>query len=347
MEMGSNGFVMTCSRDTVEFCLKNLIFGGSKRTYSIYNRVQVGDIGFLINTSTDELYGIFEATSLASEPSQPWEPEGWGGRGATNYPVQIRVLQKFEVPTVTNQSRIWKEIGVETFQLGRVNIPRYSLLNFDTVESLLSDYFQMQVEGRIQEKPLSLSSVIQSTFSDLNLLQQRSNDTFYIYDYHKYWLDKENKVMNPNFDGMSSDILDVKQNEDNQVTRFSGVVQDLLNRDFTFVICVMPSHEIGTQPSGIRTIAKRVCTGNIIDGTDCLYRSCKMQSSHTSGSRRNYEEEFGSLGVQNENLIQGQPVLLLDDVTTTGVSFRAGKDHLLQAGGGVVICLALGMTVLE
>lgn len=349
--IGKSGFIMTCSSVTVDYCLQNLVFGGREGTYPTFSRVNVGDIGFLINVTSDDLYGIFEATSKASLPNAPWKPEAYGGRGAKEFPVQILVKQIYASPKISNQSHIWGEVNIPTYQFGKSIVPKNSILTPEIVDTVSRNYFHWQLmtnSRNTKEKvPLSLESVIRSTFVDLNALHKRSDDTFYVYDYHKKWMDKERRVLNPKFDAISGDLLKVKGNDYKQVERFAGILKNLLNPNNEVVICVMPSHQMGLQPSGIRTIATRICGGNLINGTNCVIRSRDTSASHTSGMRRTYADELGSLSVQNNDLIRGKPILLLDDVTTTGVSFRAGKELLTQAGASMVICLALGMTVLE
>ena len=60
---------------------------------------------------------------------------------------------------------------------------------------------------------------------------------------------------------------------------------------------------------------------------------------------RDLQEEIRSLTVRNENIIKDQQVLLMDDITTTGTSLKAGKYVLEQAGAKIVALLALGETI--
>ena len=111
----------------------------------------------------------------------------------------------------------------------------------------------------------------------------------------------------------------------------------------------MPSHEKGLTNSGIRTIANNLCKSNIINGTTFLLRSTTVSSNHGGGSenRRTDTEEFNSLTIQRIDIVKDSVILLLDDITTMGVSLQAGADKLKKAGAKNIISLALGKTVLE
>ena len=63
------------------------------------------------------------------------------------------------------------------------------------------------------------------------------------------------------------------------------------------------------------------------------------------GGERNLQKEIRSLTVRNENIIKGQQVLLMDDITTTGTSLKAGKIVLKRAGAKIVALLAIGKTI--
>lgn len=124
---------------------------------------------------------------------------------------------------------------------------------------------------------------------------------------------------------------------------FTNELRSILSDKDKYAICVMPSHEEGAAPSGIRTIARRLCRDPIIDATNVLIRTAKMQKKSMDGSR-DLSSEIESLGVTDNNIINDQQVLLLDDVTTSGTSLNAGRDVLEHAGVELVAMFALGQT---
>ncbi len=159
-------------------------------------------------------------------------------------------------------------------------------------------------------------------------------------------------------DEFSGKILDIKKDEEmldpkssshyyyiQALDYFKSRLNDILSHNEEFIICVMPSHNKGTLTSGIRTIAESLCCPPRINGTKFLCRNKKMPEKHLGGNR-NLEEEIDSLSVQNNShkIIKDKIILLLDDVTTTGITFDAGIYKLKSAGACEVIALALGKT---
>lgn len=157
-------------------------------------------------------------------------------------------------------------------------------------------------------------------------------------------------------DLFSNMILDVKKGGEDLDTEsgeyyyyeealkhFTNILLSILSAEEEYAICVIPGHLRGTAPSGIRTIAERLCLPPRIDGTKVLSRAYMMQKK-ASGGVRDSKEEIDSLIVRDESIIKGRQVLLLDDVTTTGTSLNAGKFRLKEAGAEIVAMLALGET---
>lgn len=150
-------------------------------------------------------------------------------------------------------------------------------------------------------------------------------------------------------DPLSKDILRLKDQyssiSDKQevIRKYTNVMRTLLHTDSTFVICVMPNSCRGSNSSGLRDIAKNLSLPPIIDGTGVLERIQELPAKHLGGPR-NYQKEIDSLRVSARNIIRNRIVLLLDDVTTTGTSLRAGRDTLLKAHAADVVCFALGKT---
>jgi len=69
-----------------------------------------------------------------------------------------------------------------------------------------------------------------------------------------------------------------------------------------------------------------------------------MDSNHLSTKKRSLEEERDSLTIDNEEIIRCKQVLLLDDITTRGTSFKAARQKLMDAGATLVAAIALGQT---
>ena len=160
-------------------------------------------------------------------------------------------------------------------------------------------------------------------------------------------------------DKFSSLILDIKKDEAKLDTKsieyyyhkeaikyFTNRLRSILSDIEEYVICVVPTHEVGTAASGIRTVAKQLCTDPIIDGTEVISRAFEIPKKAIGGSR-DLQVERESLTVRNKSIVEGRQVLLMDDVTATGTSLKAGKYQIERAGAKIVALLALAKTQKE
>ena len=212
----------------------------------------------------------------------------------------------------------------------------------------------------------SYTSVIECTIftSDYYNSMALGNKIFIFGTYQSH------KERNPYFDDFSERILDIKgfseDDFDIDSEKFLEIIglfltkfEFVLNLSTEYTICVIPSHKEGLQDSGIRILGDCLADASlisdyfmcpedidsslIIDGTSVLVRTNTIEKK-TKGGRRDFDYEKASLSVQNTDLIKDKQVLLLDDVTTTGTSLKAGKQVLLEAGAKTVVPFALGET---
>ena len=110
-------------------------------------------------------------------------------------------------------------------------------------------------------------------------------------------------------------------------------------------IVIIPSHDPCKLESGILSIARKLSRNrNFVNAAKCLRRKYKKEKL-SSGGDRSLNSQLNSLEVTNPELIKGKNILLLDDVTTTGNSLKAGEILLKKSGANSVVLLALGRTV--
>lgn len=110
-------------------------------------------------------------------------------------------------------------------------------------------------------------------------------------------------------------------------------------------ICVVPSHtECETNDSGIAELARRLANNGRIDKTDYILRKKTIDKLAYGGSR-DIRVQLDSLGVNEDMQIEGDVVLIVDDLTTSGASLEACKEILLKNGARRVAMLALGQSV--
>jgi predicted amidophosphoribosyltransferase len=166
-------------------------------------------------------------------------------------------------------------------------------------------------------------------------------DIYYLDIYHPYYTGAE-RHKNQNFDNFSSLILGVKNKKQFAINHFYNELDSFLRRK-SFPIAIVPSSNPENIDTGISQIAVLLSQHNRIDATSCLKRHTKVEKKSKGGSR-SIDIDLATIRVNNEEIIKGKVVLLLDDVTTSGNSLYASEKLLLQAGAIKVVKLALGKT---
>lgn len=109
-------FFMLCTDRTEKECLEKGLFGDRERGLTFMKSIKIGDVGFLINVTQNQLIGIFEAESSAQLNI---DREAWGGE----FPAQVKVkLVGSEVQRIRNASDKLEKI----VQLSEIPRDRYS-----------------------------------------------------------------------------------------------------------------------------------------------------------------------------------------------------------------------------
>ena len=87
-----------------------------------------------------------------------------------------------------------------------------------------------------------------------------------------------------------------------------------------------------------------MCSVVRIDKADFLVRTKTIDKLAYGGSR-NIRVHLSSIGINPNMTVEGDVVLIVDDVTTLGASLEACKEILLRSGAQRVAMLALGQAV--
>lgn len=160
--------------------------------------------------------------------------------------------------------------------------------------------------------------------------------------YQKYWASRKRKEKNPKFDVYSGKILDLKDKKQSAVNFFYNMLDPEICENVS--ICVVPSHDAKIKTSGVHLLAKKLVENGRTDLVYAIKRNYTVEK-RAHGGDRSYKTQYDSICIDEKLNINGEVVLLLDDVTTTGVSLYACKELLLKNGASKVSMIALGKSI--
>lgn len=179
----------------------------------------------------------------------------------------------------------------------------------------------------------------------------------HLFDYHKYWLDKEARVKNPNFTPECGKLLDLKDKDPhkqaNGLSFFTAQLRAYLPTSklplehLQIYVMVVPSSVAGSWSGGLCQLADNLCrmNKNFVNHKQALRRHTTIDKLSNGGNRQ-MVVHLNSIELQQKlhREIAGKSILLLDDVTTTGNSLAACGTILTQYGASQIFPLALGRT---
>ncbi|MET1253971.1 phosphoribosyltransferase [Aliikangiella maris] len=167
-------------------------------------------------------------------------------------------------------------------------------------------------------------------------------DIFVLSNYHSY-----KGGQNPNFDKSSSMLLDFKQGKYLAIEFWKALVVDKI-RAITgepFYIATVPSSTAGKSHPGFQALIPKLAQRLPIINKD--YNLIKRKSTIdklATGGNRSLSTHMSSLKVPHIS-VEKAPVILLDDVTTSGNSLKAAITLLSHARYNVIAAVILGKTV--
>jgi hypothetical protein len=178
-----------------------------------------------------------------------------------------------------------------------------------------------------------------------------NDNVLFLRDYHSYWI-VPNVEKNPSCDQDSRRIMDVKnpgcRGYNKAVEYFGAELGRWITSaasDLGFLqVAIVPSSTAGKQSAAIESMLKYVKAPPILMyNPNFLVRHKSVTPAH-SGGQRSEELHMQTIRV-NAYIDPKIPVLLLDDVYTTGASVNACKRLLRDAGAKTVVTVAIGRTV--
>lgn len=148
-------------------------------------------------------------------------------------------------------------------------------------------------------------------------------------------------------------LLDLKDpnhsNHKNSVAYFAGKLNTFLNKsEFDTKNCVaavIPSSKANLYSAGLVSILELLKEKHGFEILPTLLIRTKEIASLHSGGMRHPSVHYYSISVQKQLLESGKNILLLDDITTSGGSFEACEQILIEAGfKAKLFTVAIGRT---
>lgn len=170
----------------------------------------------------------------------------------------------------------------------------------------------------------------------------RKGEIVFLEDYHP-----KRNGNNPFFNDFCINILNLKGGFEVDINYFANRLAKLFDNS-AFLLCTVPSSTANPQNNnGVAKLARKLTQikPNIKDGTNYLIRNKSIPKAHLGGAR-DIQLHLDTIIVNNLYFAYNIPILILDDVTTTGSSLIACKKLLLKYSKDVT-CMALGHTTNE
>ena len=184
----------------------------------------------------------------------------------------------------------------------------------------------------------------ESIFEDLRSVEFpiEKNETFKVSYFGNYF---PKRYPQSKFDLDTLRVIDLKNGLRIGVDHFKSKFTSLIDQNMLnlYEMIAMPSHSVGSadEAGGLRQLIKSL---GINDMSHCLYRHTAVPKSSTASTRPTAEQHRDSMKTRYENQIQGNDILLIDDVITKGSSMRAARYWLRQAKVRSVYHLAMTHT---
>ena len=124
-------FIMLCNKRTEQECRGRSLFGDRTHRFDYIKEIKPGDLGILLNTTTNELIGPFKSIS---EAQMDIEEDAWCGE----FRAQVRVEPIGELKRLSEAATLLANAGVALVDLpsGRL-VPMLPVQNAGVAQKLL------------------------------------------------------------------------------------------------------------------------------------------------------------------------------------------------------------------
>jgi predicted amidophosphoribosyltransferase len=168
-----------------------------------------------------------------------------------------------------------------------------------------------------------------------------STDKIIIY----YLNDYIPKGYNVEQDEFSKRIIQFKDHDKKALYYFYDLIETKITIGQKFMVCYVPSSRIQTTWTACRELACKIRQNKKLKmGEHILNRRVPLRAQHIS--RNSKKDHYNSLNLEKSFIseIEGQHILLFDDVITTGNSFISCAQLLLDNGAKKITGVILGST---
>lgn len=161
----------------------------------------------------------------------------------------------------------------------------------------------------------------------------------FIFDYTPFFTGGAN-------DRISRVLLNFKRGHDSAFSFMRSLVVNYFDLQFydksKTVVCAVPSHT-GDLYNPVQRLCRAIADDcGFLDGTHLIRKLYATDSFCRSGIR---DSKALQDSIEIDGIVRGLRVILIDDVATTGTSFKTIGNMLMKAGASSVNCIALGQTV--
>ena len=116
-------FIMLCNKRTEQECIWRSLFGDRKYRLEYMKEIRPGDLGFLLNTTNNELIGPFKAITPAQLDIKE---EAWGGE----FRAQVRVEPIGDLKRLSEADTLLANAGISL-----IDIPSGALIPLTPVQT--------------------------------------------------------------------------------------------------------------------------------------------------------------------------------------------------------------------
>jgi hypothetical protein len=142
----------------------------------------------------------------------------------------------------------------------------------------------------------------------------------------------------------TSQIIDFKDNVKNLVQHYAEILDTIIGSNV--IVCCAPSHSIDGWGDSLLETTRYLGGRKGRTALPNLLRRHQFTRKRTRpGSNRSLQTNLNSIEVTDASSIADRPVVVIDDVTTSGNTLLACSELLWEAGCNCVGAIALGQTI--